>query len=140
MVTVYDVPADELIERLAEKLSEKESIVPPKWANWAKTGVHKERPPDDPNWWMIRTAAILRKVYLYGPIGTERMRGMFGGKKDRKSKPYKARKGSGSIARKALQQLEEAGLVSTIKGKGKVITPEGRSLLDNLSYEIMKEK
>ncbi len=136
MVTVYDVPAEKLIERVAEKLPE--NVIPPEWASWVKTGVHKERPPENPDWWMIRSAAILRKIYLYGPIGVERLRSMFGGKRDRKSKPYKARRGSGSIVREVLQQLEEAGLVETMREKGRRITPKGQSLLDNTSFEVMK--
>ena len=48
-------------------------------------------------------------------------------------------KGSGAIIRKALQQLEAAGLVETVKGKGRVVTNKGRSLLDKLATEIKKE-
>jgi len=140
MTTAYDVPAEPLIKKLAEKLRDEFKIVPPEWSKWVKTGVHKERQPDNPNWWHIRTAAILRKVYMRGPIGTERLRAMFGGKRDRRVKPYRSRKGSGSIVRKALQQLEEVGLVETREGKGRVVTPKGQSLVDNTAYEIQQKK
>jgi len=139
MTTAYDVPAEAIIKKLAEKLKKEYKITPPEWAKWVKTGVHKERQPEDPDWWYIRMAAVLRKVYMRGPIGTERLRSLFGGKRDRKVKPYKARKGSGSIIRKSLQQLEEAGLVSTLKGKGRIVTPKGQSFVDNTAHEIAKE-
>ncbi|HII79102.1 MAG TPA: 40S ribosomal protein S19, partial [Methanosarcina sp.] len=47
-----------------------------------KTGVHKELPPINDDWWYIRCAAVLRKIYTDGPIGTERLRSVYGGKKD----------------------------------------------------------
>ena len=53
------------------------------------------------------------------------------------SKPHRAKAGSGTIARRAVQQLEKAGYVSKIKGRGRRLTPKGRSFLDNTSKEVM---
>ncbi|MBC7081153.1 MAG: 30S ribosomal protein S19e [Thermoplasmatales archaeon] len=139
MTTAYDVPAEPLIKRLAEKLKNEFKIAPPEWAKWIKTGIHKERPPENPEWWYIRVAAILRKIYMRGPIGTSRLRGLYGGRRDRRNAPYKHVKGSGSIIRKALQQLEEQGLVEQVKGKGRKITPKGQSLVDNTAHELAEE-
>lgn len=50
-----------------------------------------------------------------------------------------ARRGGGAIIRKALQQLEAAGLLEPSGNKGRVLTKEGRQLLDGLSTEIKKE-
>jgi len=135
----YSVPGGELVERLAEKLKEFDEIEPPEWADYVKTGRHKERPPEDPDWWYTRVAAVLRRVYMDGPVGVERLRTYFGGRQDRGSRPERFRKGSGSIVRKALQQLEEAGLVEKTE-EGRVVTPEGRSLVDSVAHEIAKEK
>ena len=139
MTTAYDVPAEPLIKKLAEKLKNEFKIEPPEWAKWVKTGAHKERPPENPDWWYIRVASVLRKVYMRGPIGVSRLRGLYGGRRDRRVKPYKHVKGSGSIARKALQQLEELGLVETVEGKGRKVTPKGQSLVDNTAHEVAKE-
>ncbi|MGZ4852721.1 MAG: 40S ribosomal protein S19, partial [Halobacteriota archaeon] len=51
------------------------------------------------------------------------------------SKPERFVKGSGSIIRKAMQQLENAGFVKTTP-KGREISSQGRSLLDNNAYEL----
>ncbi len=140
MPTPYDVPPAILIERLAKYLKDNvDAVRPPEWALYVKTGVHKERPPQNSDWWYIRCASLLRKVYVKGPIGVEHLRAEYGGRKDRGVKPEHARKGSGAIIRKALQQLEEAGLVETVKGEGRIVTPKGRSLLDSLSTEIKRE-
>ncbi len=138
MATVYDVPADLLIQRVAEKLKEMEEFKPPEWAAFVKTGVHKERAPEQPDWWYIRVAAIFRKVYTDGPVGIERLRTVYGGRKRRGVEPPKFRKGSGSIIRKALQQLEKAGFVRQTS-EGRVVTPQGRSFLDKTAAELKRE-
>ncbi|UCE38154.1 MAG: 30S ribosomal protein S19e [Thermoplasmata archaeon] len=139
MVNVYDVPAEQLVGKLAEKLKSEGKIKSPEWAGYVKTGVHREKAPSQDDWWYHRIAAVLRKVYVKGPIGVSRLSSEFGGKVDRGSKPYKARKGSRSITRAALKQLEEQGYVVNEKGRGRMISPIGRSLLDNVSYELYKE-
>lgn len=140
MPTPYDVPAPSLIERLTRYLNEEvDEIIPPDWAQFAKTGSHTQRPPQNPNWWAIRCASLLRKIYLKGPIGIERLRSEYGGRIDKGTRPEHARKSGGSIIRKALQQLQSAGLVEPSRNKGKVMTSEGRRLLDRLSTAVKTE-
>ena len=139
MVNVYDVSPEQLIMRLAEKLKAEGNIRPPEWADYVKTGVHREKAPVQEDWWYHRVAAILRKVYVKGPIGVSRLSSDFGGKVDRGSKPYKAKQGGRSITRVALKQLEDQELVANEKGMGRRVTPKGRKLLDNTSYELFKD-
>ena len=153
MPSAYDVPGQLLVERLAKILFEKyrDTIKPPKWAYFVKTGPDKERPPDDPpdvsynggpGWWYYRAASILRQVYLKGPIGVSRLRTRYGGIRKRGMEPGRFRKGYGKIIRTILQQLEQAGLVMKVeegKKKGRVVTPEGRSLVDKIASEIYWE-
>jgi len=102
--------------------------------------VHREKPPVRRDWWQVRSAALLRKVYMLGPIGTERLAAEFGGNEDRGSAPKHPRKGSRNIVRKSLQQLKAAGLVADEpKNKGKIITAKGQSFLDNAAREVLKE-
>jgi small subunit ribosomal protein S19e len=128
----------ELIEKVAGILKDKENIVPPEWAGNVKTGVHKELSPSNDEWWYIRCAAVLRKIYTDGPVGIERLRSVYGGKKDNGSTPYHKAKGSGSIARKAVQQLEAAGYLQKVKG-GRTISAKGRAMLDNAANELKHE-
>lgn len=141
MVTALEVPADRLIEKLARYLKENvPSVKPPKWAYFVKTGAHKERPPENPDWWYYRAASILRKLYKSGePVGIETLKTVYGGRKRHGVSPKHFAKGSGSIVRKILQQLEREQLVKTIKGEGRVLTPQGHALLDRLAYEVMQE-
>jgi small subunit ribosomal protein S19e len=139
MPTVYDIPANILIRRLAQDLKSREEITAPDWMLFVKTGAHKERAPDDPDFWYVRCASILRKVYLNGPIGTEKLRIDYGGKKRRGVKPNKFQKGGGAIVRTALQQLERAGFVKKLGTKGREMTDIGRSYMDKLSSTLKQE-
>ena len=140
MPTPYDVPSSALIEKLARYVRENvDQIVPPEWAPLVKTGSHTELPPKDPNWWYTRAASLLRKIYIYGPIGTQHLRYYNSGRKGRGVKPQHVRIGAGGNIRKIMQQLESAGLVAKDKNNGRIVSPEGRRLLDSLSTEIKKE-
>lgn len=138
MTTAFDVPADSLINAVSKELKENDKINEPSWAQFVKTGVHKERRPENPDWWYVRTAALLRRVYMDGPVGLSRLQTKYGGNKDRGTNPEKFRKGSGSIIRTALQQLEEAGYVQKTE-EGRTVTPAGQSYLDNKATEIIKD-
>ena len=139
MTTVYDVDAQELILKAAEELKKIPEIKAPAWAPFVKTGMHKERPPVNGEWWYIRTASVLRAIYRMGPIGVSKLRTKYGGKKNRGVKKEHFFKGSGNILRKSLQQLEKAGFVKFAdKGvhKGRIITPKGKSFLDKIASQI----
>jgi small subunit ribosomal protein S19e len=140
LTTPHDVPASKFIEKLAHYLKENvDEVTPPPWASIAKTGSHVQRPPQNPDWWYIRCASLLRKIYVHGPIGLEKLRADYGGRKDFGVKPEHVVKAGGAIIRKALQQLEAAGLIETLKPQGRKITPKGRKLLHDIAEEIGKE-
>ena len=44
-MSVYDVNANELVEKAAQELKKIEQIKMPEWARFAKTGASRERPP-----------------------------------------------------------------------------------------------
>lgn len=139
MVTVYDVPAEKLILKAAEKLKGDNNITPPEWAEYARTGRHTEKAPIQEDWWFTRSASILRKLYIKGPMGTSRLAAEYGGFADRGSKPNRAVKGSRNIVRKCMIQLEAAGLLVSVEKLGRNISPAGQSLLDNAAKEVYDE-
>ncbi len=136
MVTVYDVRPNELIEAVAESLKDVEEIDQPEWSEFVKTSSAKERPPQQEDWWYMRSASLLRKLYTEGPMGVNRFRREYSDKKDRGHKPDHSRPAGGKIIRTALQQLEEAGFVEKEDGDGRKITPEGTSFLDGVAKQI----
>ncbi len=142
MATIFDVPPNDLIAEVAAKLKDVSDVKPPAWASYVKTGMHKQRPPTQDNWWYLRCAAIMRTCARLGPVGVSKLRRKYGGNQDRGHKPRRSCKGSGNIIRKALQQLEAAKLLKQTqvdKRKGRVVTPKGQALLDACAKEAFKK-
>jgi len=133
-----DVPTAALLPRLAAELKSRGAVKPPTWASFVKTGVHKQRAPVDPEWWYLRSASVLRKIYLKRAIGVTRLSAEYGGRRDRGSAPYHARSGSRAIAREIVQQLEKSGLLQPYKGQGRRVTASGQKLLDTVSRDLLK--
>jgi small subunit ribosomal protein S19e len=139
MTTVYDIPARDLIEKTAEDLKENLKLERPEWSLHVKTGVYKERRPDDVDWWWTRAASVLRKIYIEGPIGVQRLCMIYGGKKNRGRRPEEFRRASGKVIRTMLKELDRLGLTENVKG-GRRITTRGQSYLDGISTKIMQDK
>lgn len=135
MTSALQAEPNQLIESMAEKLKEKEAINSPDWADYVKTGPNKERPPQQKDWWYQRCSSLLRKIYKKGPLGVERLRSAYGGKRRRGHQTEHFWKASGKVIRTALQQLEEAGLLEKTED-GRKVTATGQSLLDNTAAEL----
>ena len=139
MASVQEVDSQELIKRAARGLEKMEEMKPPEWATFVKTGVHKERPPLQREWWWLRSASVLRKAYISNRIGVTKLRKAYGGRKNRGHKPERKERASGSVIRKILQQLEVAGFLKSENRKGRFITPKGQSFLDGVAREMKKK-
>jgi small subunit ribosomal protein S19e len=140
-MSIYVVSPEKLIEIIAEKLKEYPEISPPKGSEFWKTAFFKElAPSDSENFWYIRCASLLRKVKKYGPIGVNKLRKFYGGKNRKGKGLHHSARGSGKIIRVALQQLETAKLIELNDRKGRVLSSEGTSLLERMSYGILRSK
>ena len=142
MTTLYDAGVKAVIPELTKELKSIKELTPPEWSKFVKTGTSKERAPTQENWWYIRTASILCNVYKFGPVGVERLRTKYGGRKNMGCKKEKFKKGSGKIIRTILAQLESAKLVEkTKKGKvGRKVTSAGQKLVDAVSFKVSPKK
>jgi small subunit ribosomal protein S19e len=140
MTTLFDVPADALIEAVAAEIDDE--IEEPDWAAYTKTGVGRELPPEQEDFWSIRAASLLRKVAVDGPLGVGRLREAYGDSKQGstryRTRPDTKSEASGKVIRTILQQLEEAGYVVNQSG-GRSLSGEGRALLDRVAGEVMEE-
>src|SRR2546430_12510108 len=104
MTTAYDVPPGLLIERLKDRLQQEGKIKPPEWAPFARTGVHTEKAPTQPDWWYRRVAAVLRKVYLKGPVRTARPAAEIGRRRGGRPPPPPPRPRPPAISPEVMQQ------------------------------------
>ena len=138
MAKAYDVPAEDLIEKLTEQIKKEKKIQPPNWAVFVKTGVHAERIPQNKDWWYTRCASLIRKVYIHGPIGVSELRSEYGGRKQIGYNLAHHRDAGGAIIRKALQQLQQAGYIVS-KRRGRLISDEGMKKVDRIATELYDE-
>lgn len=142
MTSLYDAPAEPVIEALKETLEEEAAIEEPEWLQFTKTGVDRELPPEQEEFWARRAASILRKVAIDGPVGVNSLKSEYGssvqGTTRYRVRPRHSADGSGNIVRTILQQLEDAGYVEIAEGEGRTVTPEGHSLLDDTAAEVLE--
>ena len=138
MAKVYDVPADILINRLSEILK-KEDLPAPDWASFVKTGTHADKPPQNSEWWHVRCASILRKIYLHGPISVKELRSVYGSGRPVGYGAAHHKDASGAIIRNAIHGLEKLGYLEIIEKKGRVVSKSGMQKLDRLATEILNE-
>lgn len=134
--TVKDVQPHEFVRAYAAHLKRTGKVEVPTWADLVKTGSMKELAPYDPDWYYIRAASVARKVYMKGGIGVGAFRRIYGGAKNNGSRPSHFRRGSGSIARHVLQQLESIGIVEQDPNGGRRITSDGQRDLDRIAGKI----
>lgn len=112
-----------------------------------KTSHSNELPPQSPDWFYVRAAAIARHVYLRKSVGVGRLRKAHGSTKNRGSRPSHHVDASGSVDRKVLQALEKLGIVekvdddeeggSSLKG-GRRITQSGMRDLDRIAMTAVE--
>jgi len=135
--TIYAKDPAKFIPALAEALKKMGEFEVPEWAKVVKSGVSRERPPVDDDFWYIRAASILRQLYIKGVVGVGRLRSRYGSRKDRGGRNDKFFKGGGKIIRVILQQAEAAGLVEKVSKMqhGRRLSAKGRDLLDSIEVE-----
>jgi len=143
MATLYDAPTEDLLEAVGDRLVESGAVERPDWARYVKTGVDRELPPEQDDFWRRRAASVLRKVAIDGPVGVDRLTTAYGdttpGSTRYRVSPAHSASGSGKIVRTILQQLEDADLVSQEGSAGRIATPEGRSLLDETAGDVLRD-
>lgn len=129
MVSAKFAQTGKIIARLAESLKKVEEVKPTGWAMFVKSGPHRTRPPQ-PDFWYTRSASILRRIYIDGPVGVERLRTYYGARRKRGYAPAKFKRSSGNMTRKILQQLEKAGYLEKLPKGGRIVSAKGRKFLD----------
>jgi len=137
-VTVKDVPADEFIKAAAEFLKRQPKFDVPKYHDIVKTSVIKEFAPYDEDWFYIRSASVLRKVYLRKGTGVGALKKWYGGSDGTHRGTKKAHFGtaSGAIIRKAMLELEKLEMMEHCDNGGRVITSKGRAEMDRIAGNI----
>ena len=145
--TVFDVPANKLVNQIASFFKEKNIIKLPKYAPLVKTSRANDCEPINPDYIFYKAAAICRKLYVTKSknVGVGSLRSMFSKKERRGSQPPKTFKAGGKIIRDLVIQLKKAGYVDSYAKKedesnfGLFLTGKGISELDKIASRLMKK-
>lgn len=146
-VTVFDVPANALIDSLALFFKEKNVIKLPKWTRIVKSSHANEIVPLSPDYLYYKAAAIARILYVTKSktLGVGSLKTHFGKKQRRGSQPPVFATASGKIIRELVQQLKSNGYVENYGSKeqqvtyGLVLTKYGRTELDKIAAKVKKQ-
>jgi small subunit ribosomal protein S19e len=133
---VYELKSDEYNTKLAEILKSMPEFKAPGWSAFVKTGISRQRPPVEDDFWYKRAASILRQIYVHRVTGVNRLRTRYGSRLNRGMRPERFRRASGKIIRTILQQAEAAGLIEKYnepgKRAGRILTLKGKEFLDSV--------
>ena len=136
MTSIYEIPANQFNVKLAEILKSMPEFNAPEWSFFVKTGMSKDRPPQEPDFWQKRAASIIRQIYIHKTVGVGRLKTKYGSKKNRGVKPSRFKKAGGKIIRVILQQAEAAELLEKFnepgKRAGRRVTEKGKELLESI--------
>ncbi|KAI9724290.1 MAG: 40S ribosomal protein S19 [Chrysothrix sp. TS-e1954] len=137
-VSVKDVDAAKFIDAYAAFLKRQGKLPIPGWVDTVKTSPSKELPPQNPDWFYVRAAAVARHVYMRKTVGVGRLRKVHGTQKNRGSRPSHHVDASGSVDRKVMQSLEKIGILEQDADKGgRRITQAGQRDLDRIAMSAI---
>lgn len=127
--------AQKFIQAYADFLKRQGKLPIPGWVDTVKTGVSRELPPQNIDWYYVRAASVARHVYMRKTVGVGRLRRVHGTAKNRGVRPSKHVDASGGVDRKVMQSLEKIGVLEQDEEKGgRRITQSGQRDLDRKFY------
>ncbi|XP_076338722.1 small ribosomal subunit protein eS19-like isoform X2 [Tachypleus tridentatus] len=135
-ISVKDVDQHEFVQAFAAFLKKSGKLRIPDWVDLVKTGIYKELAPYDEDWFYVRCASVARHLYLRAPVGVGALTKIYGGRHRRGTAPAHFCRGSSSIARKALQALEQLKMVEKDDNGGRRLTSQGRRDLDRIAAQV----
>ena len=135
-VCVKDVDAGKWIKGFAGHLKTQGSLEVPEFVDYAKTSAAKVLAPLDPDWYYVKAAAVLRRVYLRPFTGIGGLRKVFGSVYG-KSRPLHFKRAAGGVLRHVLQSLEKLNLLTKSDDGGRVITKAARRDCDRVAMKVL---
>jgi len=139
-VSVKDVSQQDFTVALAAFLKKSGKMKVPEWVDIVKTNTRKELAPYDEDWFFVRCASLARHLYIRSPVGVSTVRKIYGIRSNNGSSPSHWARGSGGVARKALQALEGLKLAEKDPNGGRRLTSQGRRDLDRIAAQLKVKK
>ncbi|XP_044935355.1 40S ribosomal protein S19-like [Mustela putorius furo] len=128
------LPNDSFVSILISQHTGKLKV--PEWVDTIKLAKHKELAPYDENWFYTRAVSIARHLYLRGGTGVGSMTKIYGGCQRNGVMLTHFSRGSKSVARRVLQDLEGLKMVGKDQDGGPKLTPQGQRDLDRIAGQV----
>lgn len=135
--TVKDVEQDKVVVAVALFLKKSGKLKLPDNLDIIKTSKTKELGPSNPDWFYVRCASILRRMYHRQPFGVGGVKKAFGDKQRRGTRPSHFCRADGAMARRAVQALEQIKLVEKHPDGGRKLSSQGQRDLDRIASQIV---
>lgn len=135
--TVKDVDQDKIVQGVAQFLKKSGKLKVPENMDIVKTSKSKELGPSNNDWFYIRCASILRRMYHRGPIGVGGVKKIYGARKRNGSCPSHFCRADGAVSRRAVQALEHIKLVEKHAEGGRKLSAQGQRDLDRIASQIV---
>ncbi|EDW83063.1 uncharacterized protein Dwil_GK22513 [Drosophila willistoni] len=139
-INVKDVDQAVVTNAVAAYLKKKGKLCVPDQMEYIKTAKFKEIAPENPDWFYIRCASIMRHLYHRSPVGVAALTKVYGGRKRNGVQPSKYCRASDGCIRKALQALEKIRLVERHPDGGRKLSAIGQRDMDRIAYQIVTKQ
>merc|ERR1739848_771420 len=136
-IGVKDVDQQTYTVALAAFLKKSGKVKLPEWVDIVKTNVAKELAPFDEDWYYTRLASLARHIYIRSPVGVSTVCKIYGVRRNNGSASSHWSAGSGTIARKALQTLEQLKMVEKDPNGGRRLSSQGRRDMDRIAAQMV---
>lgn len=136
-LTVKDVDQDKIVQGVAIFLKKSGKLKVPDNMDIVKTSKAKELGPNNVDWFYVRCASILRRMYHRSPIGVGGVKKIYGGRQRNGVCPSHYCRADGAVARRALQALEAINLIEKHAEGGRKLTSQGQRDLDRIASQIV---
>lgn len=134
--TVRDVPANKWCKAVAQQLKREGKIFVPTCSDLTKTSHGRERAPQSNDWYYMRCASVMRRIYVRPGTGYGGLSKAYGNLKNRGCKPERTIRAATGPLHWACKSLEGLKLITKGKGKGRVMTPAGKKLADTVAFNV----
>lgn len=140
--TVKDVKPEAFVVEFAKYLKRSGKIELPKYVDLVRTGVSKELSPYNADWYYVRAAGVVRRLYVQSGKGVGGLRKTYSeGSRKRGVAPEHQALAGGAHLRHMLQQLEKMGLIEKDPTHGgRRVTQQGRRDLDRIAQQVRRRR
>ncbi|KAI5148369.1 small subunit ribosomal protein S19e [Enteropsectra breve] len=135
MDSVFRVQPKPLINAIVDTLKSNGNISLPENHDIIKTGHGKQYSPENPDWYYVRMAAIVRQAMRFGTVSRKGLAHRYGIRKNRGVRPTKFARASDFVNHSAIEELKKIGWFN-FDNEENILTKEAKDILGEIVDKI----